>query len=105
MPLNRNLRATDNGQRRTDNYSWGDGALRFTHPNGQIFDSVAPEHVHAFDWTQLPAEHAELGIHVDERTAATRWTGESMDHGLAVEVLLHHARRARHDEAAQSATV
>ena len=71
-----------------------DGAIRFTHPNGKYFDSVAPFYVRTFDWTQLPAEHQERGIHIDERTAATKWTGESMDYGLAVEVLLDQARRA-----------
>jgi hypothetical protein len=71
-----------------------DGAIRFAHPNGQSFDSVAPDHVHPFEWTQLPAMHEERGIHINERTARTRWSGESMDYGLAVEVLLHQARRA-----------
>ena len=79
-----------------------DGALRFTHPNGKSFDSVAPEHVRAFDWMRLPAEHEERGIHINERTAATRWAGESMDYGLAVEVLLGRSRRARADNAASS---
>ena len=65
-----------------------DGALRFIKPNSDSFDSVAPSHVRPFDWTQLPAEHEEQGIHIYERTAATRWRGESMDYGLAVEVLL-----------------
>ena len=50
-----------------------DGAIRFTQPNGQSFNSVAPDHVHPFDWTQLPIEHEERGIHINERTAATRW--------------------------------
>ncbi len=85
-----------NGQRRTDNRSGDDGALRFTHPNGQSFDSVAPDHVRPFtDWAHLPSEHEERGIHIDERTAATRWSGESMDYGLAVQVLLNQAERAR----------
>ena len=71
----------------------------------KAFDSVAPDHVHPFDWTQLPAAHEERGIHIDERTAGTRWSGESMDYGLAVEVLLHQARRARGDGAARSAAI
>jgi Domain of unknown function (DUF222) len=82
-----------------------DGAIRFTNPNGQSFNSVAPDHVHPFDWTQLPAIHEERGIHIDERTAGTRWSGESMDYGLAVEVLLHQARRARGDGATRSAAI
>jgi Domain of unknown function (DUF222) len=73
-----------------------DGALRFIQPNGQALDSVAPDHLRSFaDWTQLPAAHNKQGIHIDENTAATRWAGESMDYGLAVQVLLHQARRAR----------
>lgn len=72
-----------------------DGALRFLKPDGRSFDSTAPDHTHPFDWTQLRAAHVESGIHIDERTAATRWCGESMDYGLGVEVLLDMARRAR----------
>lgn len=75
-----------------------DGALRFVKPNGQSFDSVAPEHMHPFDWAQLPAQHEERGIHINERTAETKWCGESMDYGLAVEVLLHQALRAKQRE-------
>jgi Domain of unknown function (DUF222) len=80
-----------------------DGAIRFVQLNGQSFDSVAPGHVHPFDWTELPTEHEVRGIHINERTAATRWTGESMDYGLAVEVLLHQARRTRGDGVSRSA--
>ncbi len=82
-----------------------DGAIRFVHANSQSFDSAAPDHVHVFDWMQLPAAHEERGIHITECTARTRWNGESMDYGLAVEVLLHHARRARGDGAARSAAI
>jgi hypothetical protein len=70
-----------------------DGALRFVNPNGESFDSVAPDHVRPFDWSQLQIDHAERGVHIDERTAATRWAGVSMDYGLAVQVLLHQAAR------------
>jgi hypothetical protein len=80
-----------------------DGALRFIQPNGQAFDSVAPDHVRPFtDWTQLLTAHHERGIHSDERTAATRWSGESMDYGLAVQVLLQQAARARNVAAGTS---
>jgi Domain of unknown function (DUF222) len=90
-----------NAQRRTDNHSW----IRFVLPNGQSFDSVAPHHVHPFDWTQLPSAHEERGIHINERTAGTRWSGESMDYGLAVEVLLHQARRAQGDSVTRPAAI
>jgi hypothetical protein len=36
-----------------------------------------------------------LGIHIDRNTAATRWRGETMDYGLAIETLLHRARKSR----------
>ena len=71
-----------------------DGAFRFVQPNGQAFDSVTKDHVQPFtDWTILPAMHAERGIAIDARTAATRWRGESCDYGLGVQVLLQHAKR------------
>jgi len=73
-----------------------DGALRFVRPDGESFDSVAPEHTHPLsDWQQLPVEHARQGIRIDKNTAATGWRGETMDYGLAIEVLLQHARRDR----------
>jgi HNH endonuclease len=92
------------GQRRTDNGSWG-GSIRFIMPNGQSFDSVAPDHVHPFDWTELPAEHAQRGLFIDTRTAGTRWSGESMDYGLAVEVLLDQSRRARTNDVARPVAI
>jgi uncharacterized protein DUF222/HNH endonuclease len=71
-----------------------DGALRFLKPDGESFDSVAPNHTQPLaDWRQLAADHDQLGIRIDERTAATRWAGEKMDYGLAVAVLLQQARR------------
>jgi hypothetical protein len=73
-----------------------DGVLRFLKPDGQSFDSLAPGHTRPLShWTQLPASNHRQGIHVDEDTAATLWRGERMDYGLAVDVLLHQARRAR----------
>jgi hypothetical protein len=71
-----------------------DGALRFVRPNGESFDSVAPERTRPLsDWQQLPAVHDQQGIRIDKNTATTRWRGETMDYGLAIEVLLQHARR------------
>lgn len=73
-----------------------DGALRFVRPDGRSFDSIAPEHTRPpSDWQQLPAVHDEQGIRIDKNTAATRWRGETMDYGLAIEVLLQHARRGQ----------
>jgi hypothetical protein len=73
-----------------------DGAVRFVRPNGQSFDSVAPEHTRPLsDWHQLLEDHNEQGIYIDKNTATTRWRGEKMDYGLAVEVLLQHSHRLR----------
>ena len=71
-----------------------DGAVRFITPDGHSFDGVAPGYVQPLgDWTQLVAAERENGIHVDEHTAVTRWRGEKMDYGLAIETLLHRARQ------------
>ena len=71
-----------------------DGALRFVRPDGESFDSVAPDHTRPLsDWRQLPEHHEQQGIHIDKNTAATRWRGETMDYGLAIEVLLQHSKR------------
>jgi hypothetical protein len=71
-----------------------DGAIRFLRPDGQSFDSVAPDHTRPLcDWQQLPAVHGQQGIRIDKTTATTRWRGEKMDYGLAIEVLFQQARR------------
>ena len=54
-----------------------DGAFRFAKPNGESFDSIAPNHTQPLgDWQQLPVVHHEHGVHIDKNTAATRWSGE-----------------------------
>ena len=64
-----------------------DGALRFVRPNGAAIDSVAPGCTQPLgDWRRLPAA---------THSAVTRWTGESMDYGLGIEVLLQQAKRAK----------
>jgi hypothetical protein len=74
-----------------------DGALRFLRPDGWSFDSIDPEATRPVsDWLQLTLEHHKQGIRIDEKTAATRWRGEKMDYGLAIEVLFQHARRRPH---------
>jgi hypothetical protein len=71
-----------------------DGAIRFVKPNGQSFDSVLPGFTQPIsDWKDLPTAHDRSQIHIDERTAATKWGGESMDYGLAVQVLLQQQSR------------
>ena len=74
-----------------------DGALRFVRPNEESFQSVAPDHTRPLSyWRQLPQDHGQQDIHIDRNTAITRWRGETMDYGLAIEVLLQHAKRGAH---------
>ena len=59
-----------------------DGALRFVRPDGECVDGVAPGFTQPpGDWRQLPAGHARC----------TRWRGERMDFGLAVDVMIQKA--------------
>jgi hypothetical protein len=80
-----------------------DGALRFLRPDGQSFDSVAPDHTRPLsEWMQLSAGNRAEGIHIDVGTAATLWRGESMDYGQAVDGLLLNAGRAQNVSAETS---
>jgi hypothetical protein len=73
-----------------------DGALRFLKPNGTAVDSVAPGFTQPLgDWKRLTAR---------PRTAVKGWTGERMDYGLAVDVLIQQAKRAKNVPAGTSAT-
>ena len=44
------------------------------------------------DWTTLFTTDDANGITITPETATTRWRGESMDYGIAVEALLHRTR-------------
>jgi hypothetical protein len=73
-----------------------DGAIRFLQPNGESFDSVAPNHTHPIsDWQELPRQHQDRDIVVNARTAVTRWDGEPMDFGLGVDSLLRRWREGK----------
>jgi hypothetical protein len=73
-----------------------DGALRFLRPDGRSLDSVAPGFTLPLgDWEYLPTNNRERGLSISAETAATRWAGESMDYGLAVEVLMQRLARKR----------
>jgi hypothetical protein len=72
-----------------------DGSWRFLHPDGRHFEVIRRTHSPAVEWEDLKDMHAELGIHIDSRTAATRWRGERMDYELGVWVLCNQANRAR----------
>ncbi len=71
-----------------------DGAIRFVKLDGTSIDSIAPGHTQPLsDWMEIPEHHRERGIHIDERTAATKWRGERCDFGIGVQVLLAKARK------------
>jgi len=74
-----------------------DGAWRFIKANGESFVSTAPGHTQPMsgDWETVVKDHEAQDIHIDPHTARTRWRGESMDYGIAVDILLAKERRAR----------
>ena len=72
-----------------------DGAWRFCKPNGESLVSSAPGHTRPIgDWARLTAENEEHALKIDAHTARTRWRGEPMDYGLAINVLLSKDRSA-----------
>jgi hypothetical protein len=62
-----------------------DGAFRFTRPDDESFESPLPPSV---DWHELVGMNEAADIQVTPRTAITRWTGESLDLGIAVQCLM-----------------
>jgi hypothetical protein len=64
------------------------------HSKGSMPDIGYPQPIS--DWMDVLEGNCEHGIHVDKNTAVTKWCGEKMDYGLAVEVLLHKDKRAKH---------
>ena len=73
-----------------------DGAWRFVNAKGESWVSSAPGCTQsmAAQWTDLASAARADGIHIDPHTARTHWRGESMDYGLAIDVLLGKERRA-----------
>jgi hypothetical protein len=80
-----------------------DGAWRFTRPDGSTLRAEAEQlhaarneracsHATAHD-VSLRREHARSGLTIDASTAVTRWTGERLDCGHAVDLLLQQAQR------------
>lgn len=78
-----------------------DGAWRFIKRSGESLESCAPGRTRPLgdfargSLAQLVAAHHASGLHIDARTAATRWRGERMDHGLAIDLLVARARKTR----------
>ena len=69
-----------------------DGALRFAKPDGRSVNGVAPGFTQPLsDWRLLPAS-----------AAVSHWRGDRMDYGLAIEVLMQLARRAKNNPAGTS---
>jgi hypothetical protein len=69
-----------------------DGAVRFVRLDGTTLENSVP--VPSGEWIQLPLRHEREGIHINERTAATRWAGERCDYGLGVRALMSRKRAA-----------
>jgi hypothetical protein len=62
-----------------------DGAFRFVRLDGESFESPLPP---SADWHELVGMNKATDIRVTPRTAITRWTGETLDLGIAVQCLL-----------------
>ncbi len=67
-----------------------DGAFRFVKPNGESFDSPLPEPT---DSRALVIAHEAASLAITPATAVTRWTGEALDLGIAVEHLLQRREK------------
>jgi Domain of unknown function (DUF222)/HNH endonuclease len=79
-----------------------DGALRFVKPDGSAFESPRPGPTKpARDWRHSPVAQHPAGTTINEKTATTRWRGERMDYGLAIDALLQRAAK-RKDAPAES---
>jgi hypothetical protein len=66
-----------------------DGAFRLLKPDGRSFDSPTPPPT---DSRTIVIAHEAAELHITPSTAVTHWTGEALDLGLAVEVLLQRRR-------------
>lgn len=75
-----------------------DGAWRFSRPDGQSIAamSVLPQHTRPLTdgWRQLTESNRSRGIAITPQTAATRWRGERMDFGLAIDALIRRSQLA-----------
>jgi hypothetical protein len=69
-----------------------DGALRYLRPDGRPYEESPAQDRPDISASALAAAHAAQKLAIDASTAATRWRGERMDYGLAVQVLLQEER-------------
>jgi hypothetical protein len=82
-----------------------DGAWQFTNRHGQALHSSAPGITRPLaDWTSLREHHRRLGLLIDSRTAATKWRGETMDYGIAIDALIGRAAQATFPGSARGGT-
>ncbi len=72
-----------------------EGGWRFVHPDGRHYEVIRCTAPEEYTGEELAHTHADLGIHIDADTAATRWRGERMDYELGVWVLCQQVERAR----------
>ena len=81
-----------------------DGAWRFVMKSGESVSSCAPSHTRAM-WTPFDVAkgNADHGLHITPNAGATKWTGERMDYGIAIDSLLYRTRRAAEGAAARTA--
>jgi hypothetical protein len=72
-----------------------DGALKFLRADGSPYDSPRPDPAYPLpsDWREIVRLACEHHVEITPRTAVTRWRGESMDYGFAVQALLQQANR------------
>jgi len=73
-----------------------DGALRFKGPDGRALEA-APRT--SGDSREIVLAHRRAGLAIDAGTAMTRWAGERMDYGMAIEGLLRQQERAQQERA------
>ncbi|HET9269057.1 MAG TPA: DUF222 domain-containing protein [Vicinamibacterales bacterium] len=79
-----------------------DGAWRFLKPDGESIEACAPNHTRPLShWSAVAHQNAEHGLGIDARTAATRWRGERMDYGIAIDSLLYRTGKAAAEERAE----
>lgn len=72
-----------------------DGAWRFIKRSGEVLEACVPGRTRPLaQWTQIVAAHEAQGLEIDARTATTGWRGETMDYGMAIDLLIAGARRA-----------
>ena len=75
---------------------WTTARFRFVRPDGEAVRYRPPPAAASRSiGTQLPLHHDRADIHINRHTAVTRWRGERMDYGMAVDALLVRAHRAR----------